>query len=118
MTYSYQRYCISTATENGTNVVLTLNGTPNLTNGAKIVLRFKEGTPYVASALPVVVSIGGTDYPLLNRFGNPMTGSDLKPSTMTNTYCPRVNYLTYYGSSTPHLIAHNYPFANCSYYAC
>ena len=120
MKCDYERLCVYGVNIGESTVSLLLSGTPSISNGSKLVFRFKEGIEFPKENYNTAVSIivNGTAYPLWNRFGNPMVVGDLRKSVCSNSFCPRVNYLTYFGETTPHFIVHNMPAVTCSYYAC
>lgn len=117
---NYQCFFISGAELSGGNVLFSLSGTPTLKDKAQIVLRFNRNIAIPAGATDstlVYITVDGVSYPWLNRFGNQMTVGELLKTNNCQYFCPRFNYLNYFGLSTPaHFIAHNFPLKTCSYY--
>lgn len=106
-------YFVNTAIVSGGNLVLTLNTNPSLVDKSKVCFRFKNGTaiPTGASTLPVVIDINGTNYPVYNKYGNIMLGSDLITTNNGAFYCPRFVYKSFIGlvGTDYHFIVHNIP---------
>lgn len=120
MKCDYERLCVKSINVGETTVSLVLSGNATTENGSKLVFRFCEGIefPKANYNTPVSILVNNVAYPLWNRYGNPMVVGDLRKSVCSNSFCPRVNYLSYFGESTPHFIVHNMPSVSCSYYAC
>lgn len=120
MNNNIQSFLITNAEVQTDVLVLTLNGTPNLMDTARVVLRFAPNVaiPSGSANLPVEIVVNGTNTPLLNRYGDNMLGGELKATTSGTYFCPRFNYLTYVGlvDTDYHFITHNFPLRTCSYY--
>ena len=93
-------HCANVVTVNATNVVLDFSRPVTISDKERFCFRLCNYQD-ITSSLPVVVTVNGTTVPLLNKFGNPVLGTDLKT---------RVIYRGYYGATTPHIIASNFPY--------
>lgn len=92
-------HCTGNITVSTTNVVIDFPSPVTANNEDRFCFRLCSGFSG-GETLPVQVTVNGTAIPLLDRYGNPVLGAELKT---------RVNYRGFYGSSTPHVIIHNLP---------
>lgn len=117
------RYCnpifyISGASVASNVVTLTVNGSPAVSNGLVYALAFAPNVQVPAGVLgtdAVQLSVGGNAYPLWDKFGNPMTFSELAttvcPCTGSSIFRPRKLICVGVGtvSGASHFIAFNLP---------
>lgn len=98
-------HCANNVTVSETNVVISFSEA--VTASDKDNFCFRLCSNFTGGAtLPVQVLVNGTAIPLLNKYGNPVLGADLKQ---------RVVYRGFYGASTPHVIINNLPMnVKCS----
>jgi hypothetical protein len=87
-------------TVSDTNVTLTFISPVVLTDERPFCFRLATMIPEAGATLPVLVTVNGTAIPLLNKYGNPVVGADLRVRRL---------YKGYYGATTPHVIIHNLP---------
>lgn len=98
----------STVAISGGNVVITLADAPTgIVDTTKFCFVICQSIPTGSSGLPVVLVINGVNVPLWNKYGDIVTGDELKT---------RCTYKGYYGvqGTSPHIIAINTPFNTCN----
>ena len=96
--------CANSITVTATNVVLDFASVVTLTDEERFDFRICQNVPSTGLALPVLVTVNGSTIPLLNKYGNPITGVNLRT---------RKIYRGYYGASTPHVLVYNTPITCC-----
>lgn len=79
-------------------IILTTGETFNLANRKAFYLILCQNIPIQSSNLPVLIQVNGTNYPLLDKFGNNVLVSDI------NT---RTRYSLVFGSNPVHFLAFN-----------
>lgn len=94
-------------------LVLTFNREPTITDKARVCFRIRNciKVPSGAETLPVVISVGGTNYTIYDKYGNILLGSELIKTSNNMIYCQRFVYKTFIGlvNGTYHFIIHNVP---------
>lgn len=93
-------HCVNTITVGTSAVALSFTSSPAAADTNRFCFRIQDMIPAAGDALPVTISVNGAAVPLLDKYGNPVTGSGLKKG---------IPYKGYYGASTPHVIVHNIP---------
>lgn len=93
-------HCVSTITVGAASVNLAFITSPSVVDTEKFCFQLKDSIPSAGAALPVTLSVNGAVVPLLNKYGNPVTGADLLKCR---------TYKGYYGATEPHVIIHNSP---------
>lgn len=100
-------HTINTLTANSTASTLTAAFTTAVTAADKDHFCFKvaAAVPTGSEAYSVLLTINGVaTNTLVDKYGNTMTGADLKPCKV---------YKGYYGATSPHVIVTNYPSKQC-----
>lgn len=122
MKYCNPIFYITGASVASNVVTLTLNGSPAVSDKAVYSLAFAPGVQVPSGVLgtdTVQLSVGGNTYALWDKFGNPMTFSELStivcPCTGLSVFRPRKLICVAVGtvSGTSHFIAWNLPLPTC-----
>lgn len=88
-----------------TNIVLSFTNAVTANNKDPFNFIICTSLPSTATPVPVVITVNGTNVPLLNMFGNPVYSNEIRK---------RKAYYGYFGSqATPHVIALNLGDCNC-----
>lgn len=93
-------HLVSSITVNESFVILNFNNAVTLSDENRICFKFTENIPATGDNLPVYVVANASNVPLLNKYGNPVIGSDLKKNRV---------YGGWYGATTPHVILPKIP---------
>jgi hypothetical protein len=90
------------ATVSSGKLILTVNGNPAMTSLNTFNIRFAQNVavPTGYATLPVYIAVGGVNYPVWDKFGNIMLGSELALMTSGTYFCPRRVYVGGVGSQT------------------
>lgn len=97
--------CANSVSVTATNVVLDFTSAVTLTDEDRFNFRLCQNIPSTGATLPVLVTVNGSTIPLLNKYGNPIIGSELKTRRI---------YRGYYGANTPHVLIYNTPINCCN----
>ena len=99
----YPTYFITGAALNNGNLVLTVNGSPSMSEHIHFALRFAPRVAIpsgVASSTPVVLSIGGATYSFKDKYAEPVTFAELPKDRIIDTFfSPRFAIVGGVGSS-------------------
>lgn len=83
-------------------LVLTINGTPSISEHSKFVIRFAPNVSVpsgIPADAPISISVGGTVYSMKDKYGEPLKFSELPLSRMNNSYfSPRLTIVGGVGS--------------------
>lgn len=104
------KHCLETATSNGTNVVLTVSDSNNISSldcfyfatGCKCVSDVVTGAP-----LPVQIIVNGTAVSLLNKYSLPILSNRVPRRS-------RGAYVVPTGGGTPYVILFDTPCCKCN----
>lgn len=70
-------------------LILTINGTPSMSEHSKFVIRFAPNVSVpsgVPADAPISISVGGTVYAMKDKYGEPLKFSELPLSRINNSY--------------------------------
>ena len=99
----YPTYFITAAALTGGNLVLTVNGSPSMSEHIHFALRFAPRVAIpsgVGSSIPVVLSIGGTNYVIKDKYAEQVVFSELPKDRINDIYfSPRFSIVGGVGSS-------------------
>lgn len=100
----YPTYFITGAALSGGNLVLTVNGSPAMSEHIHFALRFapRVAVPSgVASSTPIVLSIGGVNYEAKDKYAEQVVFSELPKDRINDTFfSPRFVVVGGVGSTT------------------
>lgn len=82
------------------NIVLQFPVKVTAVDKDKFCLKLSITLPSSVSNYPVLVTVNGTNIPVLNKYGNPLTAGTLRRCRV---------YKGFYGASTPHIIFNSVP---------
>lgn len=90
---------VQTASAGETNIVLSFSTPLSANNKDPFNFVICTSLPSTATPVPVLITVNGTNVPLLNKFGNPVYSNEVRK---------RTPYYGFFGSqSTAHVISHN-----------
>lgn len=94
-------HCGNSITVGTTEVTIAFADTPvNIADKTPFCFRICTAIPSSAASLPVVLTVNGVATALWDKYGNPVIGAQLRTKRL---------YKGYYGATTPHVIAYNFP---------
>lgn len=100
----YPTYFITGASLVDNQLVLTVNGAPSMSEHIHFALRFAPRIAIpsgIAANTPVVLSIGGTNYSIKDKYAEDVTFSELPKDGIIDTFfSPRFSIVGGVGSST------------------
>ena len=100
----YPTYFITSATVSGGNLVLSVNGSPSMSEHIHFALRFAPRVAIpsgVSATMPVVLSISGVNYAFKDKYAEPIVFSELPKDRINDCYfSPRFAIVGGVGSST------------------
>ena len=100
----YPTYFITAAAISGDNLVLSVNGSPAMSEHIRFALRFAPRVSIpngVSASIPVVLSINGASYSFKDKFAEPATFAELPKDRINDcNFSPRYAIVGGVGSST------------------
>ena len=100
----YPTYFVTGATLTNGNLVLTVSGTPAISEHVHFALRFAPRVAIpsgVAANTPVVLSIGGVNYAIKDKYAEDVVYSEIPKDRINDTYfSPRFVIVGGVGSTT------------------
>ena len=113
----YPTYFVTGAALTGGNLVLTISGSPSMSEHIHFALRFAPRVAIpsgIAASTPVVLSIGGTNYNIKDKYAEPVVFAELPKDRINDTYfSPRFVIVGGVGSDddTYYFVAWDLPYA-------
>ena len=113
----YPTYFITGAELTGGNLVLTVNGSPAMSEHIHFALRFAPRVSIpsgVGATIPVVLAIGGTNYVIKDKYAEQVVFSELPKDRINDTYfSPRFTIIGGVGSDSDayYYVAWDLPYA-------